>query len=317
MRQFRDTLNSCELMEIPLQNCKFTWSNERRNPTLVKLDRVFCNAEWDTIFSTHALHALATSLSDHCPLLLCNQCGPRRPKSFKFENFWAQLPGFKETVAEAWQERTDHYEPFHKFTSEAKILFLMTQQVILCLDVAQENRTLSSAELSLRAKLKKCILGLAVIERARSKQASRITNLKMGDANTKYFHRRINARRRKNFIQQLRKDHGWAISHEEKAATILEHFNKIMGRPLPRRHDLNWEELNLPTQDLSVLDAPFVEEEIKNAILQMPGDKAPRQDGFTGVFFFKMLGHHQSRLLERSQRLPPLKNPKPSHPKLG
>ncbi|WVZ98176.1 hypothetical protein U9M48_043645, partial [Paspalum notatum var. saurae] len=96
MRQFRDTIDSCELTEILLQN-----------------HRVFCNAEWDTSFSTHALHALATSLSDHCPLLLSNQCGPRRHKSFKFENFWVQLPGFKETVAEAWQEHNDHYEPFH------------------------------------------------------------------------------------------------------------------------------------------------------------------------------------------------------------
>ncbi|KAG2632190.1 hypothetical protein PVAP13_2NG068846, partial [Panicum virgatum] len=34
MRQFRATLSPCELREIHLQNRKFTWSNERRNPTL-------------------------------------------------------------------------------------------------------------------------------------------------------------------------------------------------------------------------------------------------------------------------------------------
>lgn len=43
MRQFRAALNFCELKEIHLQNRKFTWSNERRRPTLVRLDRVFCN----------------------------------------------------------------------------------------------------------------------------------------------------------------------------------------------------------------------------------------------------------------------------------
>ena len=88
MRCFREVLDECDLREIHLQNRKFTWSNERQNPTQAKLDRIFCNEEWDTNFSSHVLHALSTSLSDHCPLLLSNQNGPRRPNSFKFENFW-------------------------------------------------------------------------------------------------------------------------------------------------------------------------------------------------------------------------------------
>ncbi|WVZ55767.1 hypothetical protein U9M48_006389 [Paspalum notatum var. saurae] len=39
--------------------------------------------------------------------------------------------------------------------------------------------------------------------------------------------------------------------------------------------------------DLSTLDAPFTEEELKTAIQQMPADKAPGPDGFTGAFFTK------------------------------
>jgi hypothetical protein len=98
---------------LHLQNRKFTWSNEQHDPTLVKLDRFFCNAEWDAAFSSHVLHALSTSLSDHCPFLLSNQSGPRRPKSFKFEDFWTKLPGFKDTVLEARNTPTEHFEPFH------------------------------------------------------------------------------------------------------------------------------------------------------------------------------------------------------------
>jgi endonuclease/exonuclease/phosphatase family metal-dependent hydrolase len=87
MRNFRSTPNSCNLKEVHLQNRKFTWSNERRNPTMVRLDRVFCNKAWDLAFSTHILQALSTSLSDHCLLLLSNQESPRRPQLFHFENF--------------------------------------------------------------------------------------------------------------------------------------------------------------------------------------------------------------------------------------
>ncbi|KAJ1269543.1 hypothetical protein BS78_07G219600 [Paspalum vaginatum] len=97
--QIRDTLDGPS--EIPLPNRKFTWSHQRSNPTMAKLDRFFCNEEWESTFSAHGLQALSSSLSDHYPLFLSNQSGPRKPKSFKFENFWLKLPGFKDVVANA------------------------------------------------------------------------------------------------------------------------------------------------------------------------------------------------------------------------
>lgn len=114
MAQFREALSDCELQEIHLQNRKFTWSNEQQNPTLVKLDRLFGNAEWDACFGTHVLHALSTTHSDHCPLLLTDQNGPRRPRTFKFENYWPKMPRFIETVQSVWNAPTDHHEPFHR-----------------------------------------------------------------------------------------------------------------------------------------------------------------------------------------------------------
>jgi len=87
MRRFRQVLDASELMEIKLQNRRFMWSNRRRNPTLVKLDRVFCNHEWDIILPHTGLMALSSSLFDHCPLFLCNQQQPYRRATFKFESF--------------------------------------------------------------------------------------------------------------------------------------------------------------------------------------------------------------------------------------
>ena len=57
--RFRNTLANCRLKEIHLQNRKFTWSNERSNPTLCKLDGFFCNDNWDIEFGSHILHALS------------------------------------------------------------------------------------------------------------------------------------------------------------------------------------------------------------------------------------------------------------------
>ena len=114
MPRFRDALNENELKEIHLQNRKFTWSNEQRRPTSIRLDRLFCNAAWDLAFSDHILQALSTALSDHCPLLLTSGNAPVRLKTFRFENFWIKMPGFKETVHNAWNEDNPHTEPLHR-----------------------------------------------------------------------------------------------------------------------------------------------------------------------------------------------------------
>jgi hypothetical protein len=102
MGKFRAALDQCELMEICLQNQKFTWSNERQSPTLVRLDRAFSNSDWEVMFPNFALHALSTGASDHTPILLTRQDIVPRKASFRFEDHWLHTVGFEEVVQEAW-----------------------------------------------------------------------------------------------------------------------------------------------------------------------------------------------------------------------
>jgi hypothetical protein len=103
---------------------------------------------------------------------------------------------------------------------------LMAQEVILRLDEAQDSRPLSPAEHNLRHKLKKRILGWLVVEKARKRQTARISCIKEGDANTRFFHLRANGRRRKNFIQRLGMDMGGylntTISNNSSRNTLIE-----------------------------------------------------------------------------------------------
>ena len=161
----------------------------------------------------------------------------------------------------------------------------MAQEVILRLDIAQETRDLTDPEHRLRSKLKNRILGWAVIEKARKRQSSRVNYIREGDANTKFFHLKANSRRRKNFIQRLRKEQGWAISHQDKQQIIQDHFSSMMVDPPAASRDLNWDALCLPEVDLTSLDDPFPEQEVLAAIKQLPHDKAPGPDGYTGCFF--------------------------------
>jgi hypothetical protein len=224
---------------------------------------------------------------------------------FKFENFWTRLPRFQETVAEAWNAPNNHTEPFHilghKLHQTAKALkswsFLllsqtrlrlhMAQEVILRLDEAQEFHRLSDAEFALRAKLKKCILGWLVVEKARKKQSARISYIREGDTNTHFFHLRANGRRRKNYIHRLRSGAGWVVDHNDKRNVVQDHFEHIMADPPPCSCDFNWPLLQWDSPDLSSLDRPFSEDEIWQAIRLMPQDTTSGPDGFTGLFLRK------------------------------
>jgi hypothetical protein len=70
MAKFRRSLSALELKELYLNLRCFTWSNEREQPTLEKLDRAFSSVNWVDIYPDAFLSAMSTGPSDHCPLVL-------------------------------------------------------------------------------------------------------------------------------------------------------------------------------------------------------------------------------------------------------
>ncbi|XP_073355599.1 uncharacterized protein [Aegilops tauschii subsp. strangulata] len=259
--KFRAAIDAGGLREIKCKNRRFTWSNERRNPTLVSIDKFFCTIAWESLFPTHLLHAASTSCSDHCPLLLAAAAAPRRRARFRFESFWPRHPHFHETVDRAWNrpmtERCAFARLNTKMTrvakdlkiwskslfSDARLQLHLASEIVLRLDIAQESRPLSDVEFHLRKALKLRILGLAAVERAQKRQASRITWLRAGDAPTAFFQAKISSRAHKNFIHALLQIQGGG------------------------------------------LDNPFTQEEVWLAIKSSPAERSPGPDGFSGTFF--------------------------------
>ena len=56
---------------------------------------------------------------------------------------------------------------------------------------------------------------------------------------------------------------------------------------LNRHHKLDWDSLNLSRLDDHYLDRPFTLEELKHTVDELPAEKAPGPDGFTGLFYKK------------------------------
>lgn len=58
MRRFRSFLDRAQLEEIAMVGRRFTWSNERDQPTLELLDRMFASTDWFDLFPSHVLYGL-------------------------------------------------------------------------------------------------------------------------------------------------------------------------------------------------------------------------------------------------------------------
>lgn len=104
MDRFQRFIYDHEIKEIPLTRRRYTWSNERDAPTMVKLDNFLCTTDWENIFPDCILQSQASQVSDHCPLLLGLTASCHETKQFHFESFWTERPGFHDVVAESWDQ---------------------------------------------------------------------------------------------------------------------------------------------------------------------------------------------------------------------
>ncbi|WVZ54663.1 hypothetical protein U9M48_005428, partial [Paspalum notatum var. saurae] len=283
MGSFKALLDELELKEIHLHGRKFTWTSQTANPTMTKIDHLFCTREWEQLHPECYLQALSSSASDHCPFLLT--CRPlfKRFKGFRFEAFWLEVDGFLEVVQNSWLASVSSTNPTRilhiklarlgkalKRWNKGIICSLRSashaaQEVILRLDKAQEDRQLTDSEMELRKIAKSRVLGLAALRRVKIRQRARITWLKVGDANSKLFHLRASGRRRKNFIPLLLHNGRQITDHDDKAAALHSHFTSIMGTVPERNIAINWDLLDIQQHDLQDLERPLEEQEIYRA----------------------------------------------------
>ena len=258
-------------------------------------------------FPDHALSALASECSDHAPLLLRTDCTLPHLKRFRFENFWTKCDGFLQVVEETWNAPLPWaHAPVDAFRcldfklrnlakalkswsakriGSIRLQLAIAKEIVLRLDSAQDHRELAVHELALRRKAKLCSLGLASLQRTLVRQRARITYLAEGDANTKFFHLQPCHRSRKNYIHKLCTSDAVLFKDDEMAEAVFNHFNAILGTRGDQSVHINLDQLDLKTLQDSQLDQCFTEDEIWQAIADMPSDKAPGPDGFTGLFY--------------------------------
>jgi hypothetical protein len=75
------------------------------------------------------------------------------------------------------------------------------------------------------------------------------------------------------------------VSQEGKQQAVFDYFDGILGKAEEMEYSIDLNMLGVQQHDLYVLEAPFSEEEVWATIKDMPLDKAPGPDGFTGRFY--------------------------------
>lgn len=149
----------------------------------MKLDRVLCRVDWESMYPDCILQGQSTKNFDHCPLVLGLKEGFHRKKRFHFESFWNKLANFHETVPTSWDEPAGEACPLERIAlklkrptralqswsqkqvGHIKSQHTLAREIFLRLEIAQDQHALNEDEKWLRNELRKHYLVLASFER--------------------------------------------------------------------------------------------------------------------------------------------------------
>lgn len=206
MAMFSDLINNLEVIDLPMSNQSYTWSNMHLKPTLAKLDRFLVSTDWDLSFPLSKVIALPRHTSDHTPIFLSTgtKLAPRRFRIEKVwlskDDFWANVPlwwsevGSKRSVILTLTAKLRHCRVRIKewcktnfYSIEKSIKHL--QEEIQKIDLLEEQQNLSENVQERRTNLKLQLQQVLEDEEIFWKTRSRQTWLKEGDRNTNIFMR--------------------------------------------------------------------------------------------------------------------------------
>lgn len=98
MEYFNKFIEELDLVDLPLSNGNFTWSDGRELSVLSLIDRFLVNRSWLHLFKDARVTRLARIISDHFPVALETGSFKWGPMPFKFENMWLHHINFLPTL---------------------------------------------------------------------------------------------------------------------------------------------------------------------------------------------------------------------------
>jgi hypothetical protein len=120
------------------------------------------------------------------------------------------------------------------------------------------------------------------------KQKSREQWLTSSDLNTRFFYLSTVIRRRRNYIEFMKDEHGsWLTKREDIGKCFCRNFVKLFNSDNPQ-FPLDLEGLVpccISEEENDQLVTPLSPEEVKAAVFAMKSNKAPGPDGMSPIFY--------------------------------
>jgi len=310
---FKQFLQNNRLMDIPTSNGIFTWSNKRRGIHHItsKLDRFLISDNAVHLGGDFTASIIPQGGSDHWPVMLhWSRLGNGGNRPFRFKAFWFTNKNFKAVVNDAWTT----YKPpegakMYQFQQKLKNLkyALKAWNRNRFGNIQEQRQQLEQQMKELQQKFilegrteeqikQEQELWHQIEERQKQeeilwRQKSRISWLKDGEKNTRFFHKSTIQRRMHNKITFVTNQQGERIeTHEEMEKEFTGYFKEILKEPEGNRT----EAIRAITQHIpkiineehnNKLLQPTTLKEVEEAMAQLKDGKAPGPDGFTANFF--------------------------------
>nr|GEX47024.1 RNA-directed DNA polymerase, eukaryota [Tanacetum cinerariifolium] len=257
---FNSFIDRAGLVEVPLGGSRFTWCHKSATK-MSKLDRFLVSENLFTVSPNINAITLERYLSDHRPILLCENQFDYGPIPFRFFHHWWELDGFY--IARF----KDNLAAVDSIIDSGNGNEEIVERRMGIINDLQNVDKIKSIEMAQKAKIKWAI---------------------EGDENSRFFHGTINKKRSLLNIRGVLVDGRWIEKPVDVKMEFYNHFSERFAKPGNKRDTIQMlfpRKLSLKQQ--KELENEVSNEEIKKAVWNCGTDKAPGPDGYTFGFYRK------------------------------
>ncbi|GLT66339.1 hypothetical protein SLA2020_387070 [Shorea laevis] len=302
MGEFNDFIETAGLVDVRLVNRCFTWYRPD-GTSMSRLDRFLMSTEMCSMSGEWIQQGLKRTISDHCPIILKSRIVDWGPKPFRVLDVWQQHPDFKKVIEEKWESLK--VEGFASFKCQQKLKMLKeflkgwnkdvfgdveaqfreAVKKVENVDLKNEELVLEGFEVAQRQEGFQELWEILRKKEAIWRQKARSNWIKLGDANTGFFHKVASGRRAHNGITGLMCDGRWVEEPELVRKQVVKYFKEMFQGDLwtrPKPNGVSFRQISKDQQ--AWLERPFSAEEIEEGLNSCEGNKAPGLDEFNFNF---------------------------------